>query len=206
MGVQNLVEKLRLVPGAHIDSGFRQSRETLLKQLELRARRDQSGMIDIAVSRMQTEVDHLRQQCVPYNIPDEYISFLEYYGGLMIESRRHYFSIYGIGPMVEEWYSSIQSDETLHNPGKYGFLSLGVTSFRKGHHFEYQSVDFVLDLAGVIQKAAVIGIGPWEGGVFNLTDVVKDIASFSGRWVQIADSFSTWLEEAARTEGSFNYE
>jgi hypothetical protein len=78
----------------------------------------------------------LLKRAEPYSIPEDYIAFLENYGGLSIEGDDYRFSILGAGPMVEDWYASIESDQAILPIGNYGLLTLGALRFRSGHKYE----------------------------------------------------------------------
>jgi hypothetical protein len=107
--------------------------------------------------------------------------------------------------MVEDWYSSVVSDNALLEVARYGFLTLGSLNFRRHHKYKYQEVTFFLDLAGNIQKGCVIGVGPWGQGALTLLDVLRDIHGHPGRWQKVAGSFTEWLARAAVTKGGVGY-
>jgi hypothetical protein len=166
---------------------------------------DASRSVDIFIENSQNAIPELTQTAAPHSIPEDYIFFLEFYGGLAIESDDCYFSLLGIGPMVEDWYAAVDSDEAFPEPGKYGFLSLGSLSFREGKH-KFQHVDFFLDLAGVVQEYCVIGVGPWGEGEPNSFTIIKDLRAYPQKWQKIADTFTEWLDKAAETQGVFVYD
>lgn len=204
MNLIETVERIRLISGTFIDCGFGQGRDMFLKQLEERTGNDESALVDVDIQGSRDLITKLIKRANPYNIPDDYIFFLENYGGLAIDRPNYRFSVLGVGPMVEDWYASVISDEAIQEPGKYSFLSLGSLNFREGR-YKFQHVDFFLDLAGIIQKHCVIGVGPWGAEDLTPDIVIKDIYAYPGKWQKIANSFTEWLEQAAQTEGAFIY-
>jgi hypothetical protein len=202
--VKEIVERIRLLPEAFVDCGFRQGRDAFLRQLESRTGKDEAHLVDVYIEGCRETIAELVQRVAPYDIPDDYIFFLEFYGGLAIIRDDYYFALLGDGPMVEEWYGSVVSDEALKEPGKYGFLSLGLLSFRKGK-YQFQYIDFFLDLAGFVRKHCVIGVGPWGQGTLTSWTILKDVHAHPDMWQKMANSFAEWLEQVAETRGSFGY-
>lgn len=206
MKMKEIVERIRLLPEAYVDCGLRQGRDMIQKQLNERAGEEEKvEFVDAFIEDIQNTIASLIQRAKPYDIPDDYISFLEYYGGLFLWNDKYTLSLFGTGPMVEEWYSSVVSDEALQEVGQYGFLTIGSLNFREQHKYKFQYVTFFLDLAGHVQKHCVIGIGPWGAETLTPLDILKDIHAYPGTWQKVANSFTEWLELAAETEGAFIY-
>jgi len=204
--VMSVVEQLRRENGAHIDVSVGQGRDAVRKKLQERlGERVAEPVLDKALSEIQKALAELAQRLRPYELPQDYLFFLEYYGGLFLESGAHYFAVLGVGPMVEEWYAAIDSDSAIPELVKYDFLQVGTLSFR-AETYQFQRVSFVLDLAGTIQKHAIIGIGPWGHGGITPLDVVRNPREFTGAWQLSAKSFTSWLSQAAATKGAFGYE
>lgn len=204
MDIVKVVEKIRLLPGGFIDVNFGQGRNAVLRQLNERTGENEEPTVDAFIQSCRDAIATLIQRAQPYEIPQDYILFLELYGGLSIHSRDHYFSLLGIGPMVEDRYGAIVSDDALSDPGKHGFISLGSLNFRTGK-YKYQYVTFYLDIGGIITRNCVIGVGPWGQGTITSVDVLDDIHSHPEMWRQIADSFTGWLDKVAETGGAFGY-
>lgn len=209
MNVIDVVERLRLFPWAYIDCGFRQGGDAVLKQFQQQYehyREDKSDTVDKFISTMQNAIADVVKRAAPYDVPEDYITFLEYYGGLEIDGINCNFSIFGVGPMVETWYGYVNTaDHVLMESGQLGWLSLGRLVFRTGHKYDYQRVLFYLDLAGIVQKYSVIGVGPWGGAEPQELSILSDIHAYSGMWRKVANSFTEWLEQAAETRGIFVY-
>ena len=209
MKIIDIVEKLRPSSWAYIDVGFRQGREAVLRQYKQQFEpyeEEPSQPIDDSLAFWQDAIKDLRKRAAPYDVPEDYIFFLEHYGGLAIDGAKLYFSIHGIGPMVETWYGYMNSgDHVLLESTQLGWLSLGDLVFRGSHKYSNQRVLFFLDLAGTIQKFSVIGIGPWDGVTPRASSVLNDIHAHSGLWKILATSFTEFLEQAAETRGEFRY-
>lgn len=201
--IKEIVEH-RLSSIALVDCGYLQGRDAVLKQLNARSHQSEDTKVDLFIKNAQNSIEKIIQISRPHNLPEDYLFFLKYYGGLIIENDNLYFQILGVGPMVEEWYSSVDSEITVSNPGESGLISIGSLSFRSGK-YKYLRVDFLLDLIGHHQKYGIIGIGPWgkEDSTFN--DVISDFPASSNMWSVVADSFIMWLDIAAQTQGFFSY-
>lgn len=191
------------MPDSYVDSNFGQGREAVLKQLEKFGGQPET-FVNRGIEEAKAAIAGLIERAIPYTIPDEYIFFLEYYGGLAIDTEDGYFSVYGIGPMVEEDYASIISDYVIYQSGEYGFLSLGILGFRN-EKYKFQYVSFFLDISGTLQKDAVIGIGPWGKNTLSSYEILKSIHAHPESWRKTSNSFPEWLEYAGRTQGLFDY-
>ena len=200
--VEDVIERLAGI--ATVDYGFLQGRKAILSQLQKRTGEDEETRVDMCIANAKNAVESLISKSSPYTIPEDYLYFLGYYGGLCISRDSHYFQVFGIGPMVEEWYAAIDSDAAILKPGESGFLSIGSLSFATGK-FQFQRVNFFLDLAGVVQKQSIIGIGPWSKEETTPLDVIKDFSAYAGMWKIIAGTFIEWLGQVAKTQGLFIY-
>ncbi len=218
MDVTEIVERIRTIPGAFVDCGFLQGRDAVIEQFQQRDKEysnavgyelpneiEKAAEADRFISFMQQAITELIERAKPYEIPKEYILFLQSYGGIMIDGMKHNFATYGIGPMVEDWYGYLNTaDHVLMESGKLGWLSLGRLVFRRGHKNEYQRVEFLLDLANSVRKDSVIGIGPWDGREPEEL-ILSNLQSWNGKWTIVSNSFVEWLELARQTTGEFVY-
>jgi hypothetical protein len=160
---------------------------------------------DLLMVDMQKTIRSLQLKTAPYGLPRDYIDFLEIYGGMFLATETYNFRIYGTGPMVEEWYASIDSDEVIQEPEKYGFLALGALVYLK-EPLIWQRVRFILDIAGTIKLHCVIGIKTREGGVsVPLETIIQNIHAHSERWKEVAGSFTEWLKLISDTQGGCGY-
>jgi hypothetical protein len=57
MNVKDAVERIRLLPGALVDCGFRQGWDAVLKQLNERTGEDQRFFVDADIEHMQNEIE-----------------------------------------------------------------------------------------------------------------------------------------------------
>jgi hypothetical protein len=200
------VKKLRSLPGVNVDVGFRQGRDAVLRQLESRTERDESALVDVDIQNMKDTISSLMQRCMPLTLPADYIFFLSTYGGLAIEDEFYFFSIYGTGPMVEDWYSSVDSDEVLQSPGDIGFLKLGSLHFRRQHRQKNDAVEFYLDISGAIKMNAIVGVGPLGGMKrWERVRLLFSPVKYRSKRKILANSFTQWLDLCAETRGGFIY-
>ena len=152
---------------------------------------------------------------LPYQLPDDYLFFLEYYGGLTIESTTGVvFSAFGVGPEGESPYGNVVSYNLTRRELDFGRLYIGsweglaclteeqsrlVEESKKAGEYNpfddkypdhYWFREFHLDLAGIVQEHSIIG--PKE-----------NTQSAQSTWLKVANSFTEWVEQAAETEGTF---
>jgi hypothetical protein len=212
MKIIEIIEKAQIQPWIYIDTGFRQGKEVVLKQIrqnldqEDRYPIDREATIEQMLFAMQSSINDLIQHAVPYELPEDYLFFLEHYGGLAIDGVDCNFSIYGIGPMAETWYGYTNSeDNVLIESGKLGWQSIGQTVFQTSHTHRYQRTLFYLDLSDAVQKNSVIGIGPWNGVDPQEHSILNNIRDYQKMWRIIAPSFTDWLGQAIETRGDFMY-
>jgi hypothetical protein len=130
------VEHLRQLPGAFVDTNFRQVREAFRAQLSrIWQQAGQSPAVsDVEVDKYiyycLEDIDELKARVIPYTLPSDYLFFLEYYGGLAIHTDSFRFEIYGCGPMTQEWYG----DWVCDNWGEYNDPLLpGPRGFKIGY-------------------------------------------------------------------------
>ncbi|MCB0212973.1 MAG: hypothetical protein KDJ52_26760 [Anaerolineae bacterium] len=205
MNLNNVVERIKQLPEAYVDCNFGQGRDTVLKQLEERSGENEEYSVDLDIESAKNSIQELIERFAPYEIPGDYISFLEVYGGLAIDSDNSYFSILGTGPMVEDWYGSIDGHNVFWELEKQGFLTLGSLNFRRNHQHKFQYLSFFLDLAAIVQKDCVIGVGPWGAKTLTPIDIIPEMNRYSDKWRIFANSFTEWLAQAAETDGGFGF-
>jgi SMI1/KNR4 family protein SUKH-1 len=209
MTIIDIVENSRLFPWTYIDCGLRQGEKAILAHLQNQFdnfQEDEYYSVSKVLSSMQSEIEELTNSISPYQIPEDYRIFLEYYGGFAIDGINANFSVSGLGPMVETWYGYINHEnDDLWASKKIGWLEIGDLVFQKSHKFYGQRVIFFLDLAGLIHNNCIIAIGPWNGVNPDVLLILEDMKAYSSTWRRIADSFSEWLALAIKTQGMFTY-
>lgn len=196
------IDRLQLTPKAHIDRNFRQGREAVFSQLYQRTMGGEkdTSKADQFIRGAEQDIASLHTWVTPYHLPDDYVFFLEFYGGLEIEATGYYFSVHGIGPMVEDWYDFIMGDEGTY---ENGLLLIGRLSFRGERSGE--CVYFFLDLASIVHRFCIIGIHLGELQNFDVLTVIQHLDIYQSCWTKLANSFTGWLEQAAETHGTFGY-
>ncbi len=220
--VMNIIEPQRGLPGRHIDVGYRQGREAVLEQFhreyppeeqflqayapDERFQKDYASLADRLMTKMPAEIEELIKLARPYPLPEDYLFFLAYYGGLSIDGDNSRFSINGVGPLTNLWYGYLLGERVfLWASGKTGWQWLGDLAFRKGHPYEGQRVHFYLDLAGKVSQGCVIALTSAEMLGSLDVDLLKTIPTNPGLWTKVADSFTDWLKRAAETRGMFDF-
>jgi hypothetical protein len=200
--VTRAVTRIQLVPRAHIDRSFRQGREAVVAQL--RARTDDEvidiSVADIDIAHFREGINEICTWVAPNRLPEDYVFFLEFYGGLLIETPDYNLLVDGIGPMVEEWYGFPMGDDGICENGLLAVATLALKKERIG-----QSVRFFLDLAGTICQDCVIGIDDRGLERADYASILREPYAHTDRWTKLADSFTEWLEQAAATSGTFGY-
>ena len=202
--IKTIVEQIRRIQNSNVDVGILQGNKEIIDQFKRQCYQVDELAVPSMVQEAQDDIVNLKQKMLPYKIPEDYLYFLEYYGGLMIADNYHYFAPYGLGPMSEEWYASIISPDATPEAIQYGFLGIGFLSLREGK-YQGQNVSYFLDIAGKIQSGTIIAIGPRKPATSSLSEVLKDIFAFPTAWQKIANSFTEWLQLVLDTEGVFDY-
>jgi hypothetical protein len=197
------VDRIRSLPGTLVDRNFRQGRDAVLAQLNIRTEGeiDDVSVADEYIAHIQEGLAEVHAWVEPYRLPDDYVFFLEFYGGLFIETASSNLLVLGIGPMVEEWYGFIKGDEGAYENGWLLIAGLSLSGERVG-----QYVDFFMDLAGTLCPYCVIGVTSWGPGGSSRLPVVQNLDAYPTRWTKLADSFTEWLERVAETGGTLGYD
>ena len=212
--MKKIIDLLNLLESQNdvfVDHNYLQGKETVFQLLTIRegssnrVKVNADSFIDIS----KQTINEVIQKAHPNVIPKDYLFFLEYCGGVSINKEEYYFSTFGIGPMVDENYSSIISDSAY--PGiieQYGFLPIGDISIQQDP-WKFESVSFFLDLASNVQRNCVIEIGPWLPGLIEPDvlpeELFSDLANHKDLWRVVSDSFVDWLEIMVATKGAFNF-
>ncbi len=200
------VDQIRLLRDreVRIDVGIQQEYSVISKQLQVRLGSSVSPeAVETFLEGCDNSLRELRMWVTPYELSGDYLFFIEYYGGLAIQSDDYSLQLFGEGPMVEEWYTSPMGDDSISDPSQDGVITIGFVSFRE--HTPYEQVYFLLDLAGVIQPNAVIGVPIAESTDYKPQVIVKHLEELPGYRKQLANSFTEFLELVAATKGALGY-
>lgn len=198
--ITSAIERVRTIPGARVDVGLYQGTRLFLAHLAERfgEQPDDLSETNQDVVAFNQCLGELKAFVSPLHLPDDFLFFLKFYGGLGIDSPRYHFAIEGIGPMAEEWYGYILGDDQFH---ENGFLNIGILSLPKKGHF----VSFYLDLAGVVGKHCVLSIPECGMVTVDIPAILQAPYEHPKQWTKLADSFTEWLELVAKTEGTLEY-
>jgi hypothetical protein len=209
MTIIDIVENSRSFPWAYIDCGFKQGETSIRAHLQKQFdnfQEDKHYSVSRVLASMQNRIGKLANSISPYQLPEDYRIFLEYYGGFAIDGIDANFSISGLGPMVETWYGYINHENhDLWDSKKTGWLEIGHLVFGNRHKYYGQRVLFYLDIAGSFHKECIIAVGPWNGIDPEALMILDNVHNYSTLWKKVADSFSEWLMLAISTQGVFTY-
>lgn len=204
------LDRIKLIPGARVDRCFLQGREVMLEQLTLRFSDDHGVLmfdpipkLDDMIESAHEAFEDVQEWVKPYQFPESYSFFLAYCGGFSIFTDSYNLSADGIGLMTDEWYEFLIGDEESINPEDKGFVTIARLISEIPINGRYPEVCCCLDLAGVIQEDAVIGIAPSQG---RITPIIEDFDAYPDHWNVLAPSFAEWLELVADTDGLLGYE
>jgi len=201
--IDKSIEQIRLFPNSQVDCGTEQGSDVFFSHLHKHL--SVPEMLDLPfdwyVAETKRCLIEIQDTINPYSLPEDYLFFLKYFGGITISNENYYFASLGFGPMVNEWYSYLIDDGFYKN----GFLNIGFLRFRKSNNDTWKHIDFFLDIGNIIQRNSVIEVFDWKLGNLGFQDLFNEPQTYPQYWSKIADSFIHWLELTANTGGSFNY-
>jgi hypothetical protein len=201
------LKAIDLVPGAHVDRSFGQGYQAVFDQLSFRLEREaDEGFVKSFIKECQKDVNEIELWVKPYNLPPDYLFFLQYCGGLIIKKEEFNLILDGIGPMVEEWYSFIMGDEVYKDPPNDGLIYIGCLPIKTKNEATntYGMVTFFLDLGGIVKKNSVLGIGRGNKAI-SLEEIFANFSQYPDVAKILANSFTEFLELIAKTEGTLGY-
>lgn len=209
MSIIKIVESSRLFSWVNIDCGLAQGEDAILKQLQSQYndfQEDEYCSVSSSVSWMKNALEELKEKTTPYQLPKDYMVFLEQYGGLSIDGINSHFSVLGISTMTEQWYGYLNQDNIdLWKANICDWLRIGELVFHRNHRFFGQRVIFYLDLAGFIQPGCVVALGPWDGVNPKELVILNNKHIHSNYLEKISESFDGWIELAIKSRGGFSY-
>ena len=195
-GVIQVVECIRSIQGANVDCSIRQGRDKVLDQFLL-----SFGIAsEQDIVNLEDALVELPSWVAPLNLPDDYLFFQEFYGGLGIHTPAYYFDVRGIGPMTDDWYGDVvRDDDAIY---ENGLLLIGTLAYGSNPR---RFVRFFLDLAGVIDQGCIYAVGPQEPPYPSILPVLQNPHDHPTRLTKVANTFTEWLEIVAETKGVFGY-
>lgn len=206
--MRQIVEAVRQIaglPGANIDRGFGQGRDAVRQQLELLMEGNVSDLVlDGQFEDHQDHLKELQAWVLPYRIPDDYLYFIDLYGGMLIETMAFTLMVFGLGPMCYEWYMPLIPEETATEPSQDGLLHIGRLEFNNPGQ-DFPAVLFFIDLAGIFQRDSILGMDTRGTGDLSVAQVIAERSKYSSQWKILANSFAEWLELVVQTQGALGY-
>lgn len=218
MDIHSAIKVIQSTPEAKVDRNFGQGDSVLEAQVEVLYADITPASKDEIIRSCQLKLSQLIQMVSPYRLPEDYLCFLQCYGGLRIgrvATDSPLLTIFGTGPAIDLYYPDVME----MNEGQIGsnIEQLYIASIRlprysldqirsyrsRGEHMSRQPFDealdlppsnvarrIYLDLAGDVQRDSV------------LTEIDPNSDEHLG-WIKVANTFSDWLELIARDGGRF---
>jgi hypothetical protein len=203
--VEEAMYRIARLPGANVDRGFGRGRDAVRQQLELLMEEEVSDLLlDGQFEDHQDHLKELQAWVLPYRIPDDYLYFIDLYGGLRIKTAEHIFVVNGFGPMCHEWYLPLIPEESPSEPGQNGLLYIGRVEFNNPEQ-GFPAVLFFIDLAGIFQQDSILGMETRGTGDLSVAQVIAERSKYSSQWKVLANSFAEWLELVVQTQGTLGY-
>ena len=196
------VQKIELLPTSKVGIGVRQGPERIQSwRIRDHARRGYGkppGPVEECIRWMQDDLKEVIDWIAPDEFSEDYLFFLEYFGGLQIVTSSYTFHIWGVGLQHMDWYLHLMGDgDLMRGFHAYGLVWIGQWSRRWGcpeHDFFHE---LLLDLVGRVQKGCILA-PPKEYAVpdsENASDEYNGpvLSDLSG-WTVLASSFTELLE------------
>lgn len=188
------VESISHLPGARVDCNFGQDSEAFAQQFS-RFGREPIDDYSAYVARGKSEIAELKELVSPYILPEDYLFFLEYFGGLALQSATRRLEIMGFGPMCTEWYSGVIGENSHRRQLPFKNLDIAYLRVHCDPLDYYEWVNLNLDVMGSVKLNGVIGHGPYGSGwPMNRAETKL-----------LAGSFTELLERIATTDGRLGY-
>lgn len=205
----NVVEQIRVIPGAKVDCTFGQGQEAVRQHLVRFGQEDELQYIDELLAQSKEEISQINQLIAPNSLPHDYTYFLTHYGGLSIESQAGLedFIVFGTGPLSRFWADGTLLDYNEELVAAYPlYIAIwldwdglakaqeeqAARSQQEGSNFpEVSPFDedltpshnpslFFLDVAGIVAKQAIL---------------LRKESAPGYSWVKVADTFTEWLRD-----------
>lgn len=218
MDVHSAIKIIQDIPEAKVDRNFGQGDSVLEAQVTALHGDIAPALKDEIIQYCQLELSRLIQMVSPYSLPEDYLCFLRFYGGLSIGQvaiDSPLLTLFGIGPATDIYYPHIEevnegiarNIEQLYIASIYFPVydldrsrrdksigeSINRSPFDKALDLPPSNLArrIYLDLAGAVQQNSILykNIDPRS---------LKHLG-----WIKVANTFSDWLELIARDGGRF---
>jgi hypothetical protein len=203
--IRDILHRIGALPGAQVDYGFGKDREAVRQQFEeLYGEHFSDLSLDAQFVDHQETLNDFYAWILPYQLPNDYRAFVDYYGGFLIETAGHTLMVNGFGPMCYEWYEPLVPEESATDPSQDGLLGIGWLEYDDGRG-RIAHILLCLDLAGRFQRASVVGIRTDDVGAPSISQIGTDPARYRSEWKILAKSFTEWLALVEQTQGQLGY-
>lgn len=201
-----VLQQLAVRPDTFVDRSFGQGVAAFAAQMERREGFTRT-VFDVAaeMNHYRFAVAEIEQWVLPRKLPADYYTFLESYGGLLLKRPTYNLMVDGMGPMVEEWYSSIRGDPEIELPGREGWLHIAHLSGKVQYGDIYPSVSILLNLETHVDGPMVIGIGPRNPTMPAMAEIYRSLDRHPDWWRVLGTSFTDWIASVVQTDGLLGY-
>lgn len=204
MEITRVIEEITRLPNVFIDRNYGQGYDALRRHFIVH--KIGIDQLDAFIDSSRRRIRHLEKMFEPYQLPPDYLFFLEQYGGIAVsDGRKPMLDIFGVGPLADIEYSPVidVNENSPHHTHKNIFIAAGESPLseeekaimsevwksnpkipdivRKGAP-KSQQVSFYIDLQGAIQSNSIIAIKDIE------------VLTQNNQWELMAFSFTEWIK------------
>ena len=197
--IEHSIKLFASLPNARIDRSYGQGKDAVAEQMLEFSMIDSLFSPDVEefFALSKRKMSKLKKMVTPYELPKEYIDFLENYGGLCLVDQHDVpvFTLAGVGAGIDHWYGDIvevNREATNIRQLRIGSWDRPISTVRpngKPLSPRFERFGFYVDLAGDIEKDNILTAGPW------------DYRNPEKEWKILAHSFSEWLAKIAEAGG-----
>lgn len=202
MEIKEILEEIKKMPNTFVDCNFGQG-EDILRQYFV-TEKININQIDLYISNSIKYIDTLQKMFRPRNIPQDYILFLQNYGGLTIHKEASMLNVFGVGPLADVEYIQVvdANKGSLASGNKNVLIARGsihlssnernlwkkireaddkLPRIVKENEPTVQNVHFFIDIQENIKKDSIVFVKQ------------IDILMGKGKMTMVANSFAEWL-------------
>ena len=211
--VISAVERIRLLPDATIGCNFSQGRQAVADYLRAMKRTAELTNLDAIISKCKTRSRRLRELVAPYSLPEDYLFFQDYYGGLVLETSKGIpqLMVMGTGPLAGLYYGELLegTEESLpSNPFYFAIYWSEKANGLRPLEIARNSTLSPFDDEHVLPSPMLSHLYYIDSSGVVKTDSILVARSDEGpnRFTKIAGSFTEWLNLVAEKSGQLEEE
>lgn len=218
MSLSSHLQRIQVLSGASVDRNFGLGWTAVEQQLTLLENElvDQER-VGRTISKSKRWLTELKTMASPHTLPSDYLQFLEDCGGLAINSEVENIAlaIFGIGPAADIWYSPVVEVNTdirhatgmlliaswhWRAPQEGALDALPEVAAQDGHVLTLFDEDYPMPSRERLERFWLNVSNALSHGSIHLEQMSSSAIS-KGRFLQVAASFTAWLDIIASTEG-----